>query len=112
MVGSVGSRRSGNAAPGVAAGILLTAGAVAAASGTDERHVRLGPLTLDTTCPLRHLTGRRCPGCGMTRAVALALRGRPLRATRTHPGAIPMLIALSIQLGRALRPNRASLGAA
>lgn len=99
-------------APAVAAGLLLGGAGVAALSGTDERHVRLGPWRLDSTCPFRHLTGRRCPGCGMTRAVALALRGKPLRATRTHPGAIPLLAALSIQLGRALWPSRVSPGVA
>lgn len=95
--------------PAIAAGLLLGGAGLAALSGTDERYVRLGPLTLDSTCPIRHLTGRRCPGCGMTRAVALALRGKPLRATRAHPGAIPLLIALSIQLGRALRPRPTAL---
>lgn len=98
-----------DAVPAVAAGLLLGGAGLAALSGTDERHVRLGPLHVDSTCPFRRLTGRRCPGCGMTRATALALRGHPLRATRTHPGAIPLLISLSILLGRALRPRPTAL---
>jgi hypothetical protein len=82
----------------LAAGVLLTGAIVAAISGTDERRVRLGPLQVESTCPIRLATGRRCPGCGMTRAVALLLRGKPWRATRTHPAAIPLLAMLAYRL--------------
>jgi hypothetical protein len=81
--------------------VLLTGAVIAAVSGTDERCVRLGPLRIESTCPIRLATGRRCPGCGMTRAVALLLRGKPWRATRTHPAAIPLLAMLIYQLRRA-----------
>lgn len=92
---------------GAAGAALLLGGAIVAAlSGTDERQVRLGPLATDSLCPFRRLTGRRCPGCGMTRAIALLLRGRPLRATRTHVAAIPLLGALVHQLLAPLRPRR------
>jgi len=96
-----------NTVSGIAAGLLLTGAAVAALSGTDERRVRLGPLRMESTCLFRRLTGRRCPGCGMTRAVALALRGKPVRATQTHPGALPLL-ALLAHLIRGALPARRS----
>lgn len=99
-------RGAGDLVPAVAAGLLLTGAAVAALSGTDERQVRLGPLSTSSTCPFRRVTGRKCPGCGMTRAVALALRGKPWRATRTHPAAIPLLAMLGYQLGEAVRSRR------
>lgn len=36
-------------------------------------------------CPMVLLTGLPCPGCGMTRAAALFLRGQWLSAWRMHP---------------------------
>jgi hypothetical protein len=36
-------------------------------------------------CPIRAVTGRRCPGCGMTRACLLLSHGHALRATAMHP---------------------------
>lgn len=96
----------------IAAGLLLTGAVAAALSGTDERRVRLGPLSTSSTCPVRRLTGRRCPGCGMTRAVALLLRGMPWRATRTHTAAIPTLAMLVYQLRGARRSRRSQVAPA
>jgi Protein of unknown function (DUF2752) len=36
------------------------------------------------TCPLRRLTGRRCPACGLTTAVSAALHGRVRHAATLH----------------------------
>ena len=36
------------------------------------------------TCPFRRLTGRRCPACGLTTAVAAALHGRVRHAATLH----------------------------
>lgn len=99
-------RGAGDQVGGVGAALLLGGAVVAALSGTDERRVRLGPLTTGSLCPFRRLTGHRCPGCGMTRAIALLLRGKPLRATRTHVAAIPLLATLVHQLLAAVRPHR------
>jgi len=94
------------------AALLLGGATVAALSGSDERRVRLGALNVSSACPFRHLTGRRCPGCGMTRAIALLLRGKLLRATRMNPGVIPALAALVHQLLGPLRLRRSRVAVA
>jgi hypothetical protein len=43
-------------------------------------------------CLLRHAVGLPCPLCGMTRGVALCLRGHPFEAARFNPLAVPMLV--------------------
>jgi len=44
----------------------------------------LAPRLPVPTCPLRRLTGRRCPACGLTTAVSAALRGRVRHAATLH----------------------------
>ena len=39
---------------------------------------------LQAGCPFQRLTGVDCPGCGMTRAVLLALQGRFSEALQRH----------------------------
>jgi hypothetical protein len=61
------------------------------------------PLTLrghplPTLCPIRRLTGRRCPACGITRGVVYALRldfANAMRANRLTPLALLLLLARS-----------------
>jgi len=43
-------------------------------------------------CLFHRLTGLSCPGCGLTRATALLVRGRLVESLALHPGAA--LIAL------------------
>lgn len=43
-------------------------------------------------CVMRHAFGLPCPLCGMTRGVALCLRGQPLDATHFNPLAVPVLV--------------------
>lgn len=47
-------------------------------------------------CPLVLLTGLPCPGCGMTRAALLFLKGRWVQAFEMHPF-FYVLLALSIE---------------
>jgi hypothetical protein len=47
-------------------------------------------------CPVRAVTGRRCPGCGMTRACLLLSHGQAVRATRMHP-AVWLWVALLVR---------------
>jgi hypothetical protein len=47
-------------------------------------------------CPIRAVTGRRCPGCGMTRACLLLSHGRAVRATKIHP-AVWLWVALVVR---------------
>lgn len=105
-------RDAANSVSAVAAGLLLGGGALAALSGTDEDRVRLGPLSAKSICPFRRLTGHSCPGCGMTRAVALLMRCKPWRATRMHPGAIPLVAFLVHRLLRARQPGLPRMAAA
>jgi len=44
----------------------------------------LAPRLPAPTCPLRRITGRRCPACGLTTAVSAALRGRVRQAAALH----------------------------
>jgi len=45
-----------------------------------------------TMCLLRHAVGLPCPLCGMTRGVALSLRGQPIDATLFNPLSVPVLL--------------------
>ncbi len=49
--------------------------------------VRLAGRDLPTLCPYRLLTSRPCPGCGLTRAMVLAVHGDMTQARRSHPAA-------------------------
>jgi len=42
-------------------------------------------------CPVRLLTGHRCPGCGMGHAVVAAMRGDLTASFYAHPLGIPLL---------------------
>ena len=44
----------------------------------------LAPRLPAPACPLRRLTGRRCPACGLTTAVSAALHGRVRHAATLH----------------------------
>jgi hypothetical protein len=61
-------------------------------------------------CPVRALTGWRCPGCGSTHAVAALLAGHWSEAWQSNPAALmaaPLLAAVVlVQLFAALRWNR------
>jgi hypothetical protein len=79
--------------------------AVAALAGLAARVARptgpRAPLTLrghplPIVCPIRRLTGRRCPACGLTRGVVYALRldlANAMRANRLTPLALLLLLA-------------------
>src|SRR5262245_11914022 len=45
-----------------------------------------------TLCMLRHAVALPCPFCGVTRGVALTLRGRPAEATRFNPLTLPVVV--------------------
>lgn len=54
--------------------------------------LRLAGIRLPPACWLSALTGIPCAGCGMTRAVVLALHGEPAASFRAHPFAIPLIL--------------------
>lgn len=62
-------------------------------------------------CPSRWL-GRRCPGCGLTRALSLLLHGRARAAVATHPGVLivaPLLVWLVLAGEVRLAPRQRRL---
>lgn len=69
----------------LAAATLAAARALTTLSPDRHAHWRIGGRRVGSLCPIRKLTGHRCPGCGMTRACSLAAHGHPIRATRTNP---------------------------
>ena len=68
-------------------------------------------------CPIFHLTGRRCPGCGMTRAFCCILHGRFADAFGWNPLCtvmFPLCVLLSIDeaatfVSRLCNKNRRSV---
>ncbi len=59
-------------------------------------------------CAFYQITGRPCPGCGLTTAFALMARGRPLAAVVVQPfGALLFMLAL---VGAAALSTTAALG--
>lgn len=80
------SSRSANVAVIAAIVALLAAGALLHPDGAGERTaLSLFGLPLPTVCWFRLTTGIPCPGCGLTRAVALLLHGRLLASLAMHP---------------------------
>lgn len=67
-----------------------------------------------TLCPIKALTGRNCPGCGMTRATSSALHGNFKQALRYNRLVVIMLPILAYQwlqmLSREYRSYRALTG--
>ncbi len=59
-------------------------------------------------CPVREVTGVPCPGCGLTRAVMLLLRGDFYGALKMHAYAPLLLIALILLFGAAVLPREYS----
>jgi hypothetical protein len=87
-----------------AAAILLSSAALAATArwpGANQPLVVLGSARIPELCLFHRVTGRRCPGCGMSRAFVLLWRGRIQEAIRSNP-ASPFLFATLFWL--ALRP--------
>ncbi len=56
-------------------------------------------------CPILHLTGIPCPGCGLTRAIMLLLQGDVLASIRFHAFAPIFLIAIVVVALAALLPK-------
>jgi len=79
------SRASNIAVVGMVAG-LLAAGALLHPDGTGERaHLSLLGMPLPAICWFRLTTGFPCPGCGLTRAVALLMHGSFGASLAMHP---------------------------
>jgi len=55
-------------------------------------------------CPIRSTFGVTCPGCGLTRAIALLLKGSWQMAVQTHPFAPLLLIIMILMLAAITLP--------
>jgi Protein of unknown function (DUF2752) len=67
----------------------------------------LGRRDLPVICPIRRLTGRNCPICGMTRGVASLARLQLRRANLEHPAALALVILTLLSwLNRARSDDR------
>ena len=56
-------------------------------------------------CPFRHVLNMPCPGCGLTRAVHLLLRGQWQQSIQTHAFAPVLLLAAVVLLLSVLLPG-------
>lgn len=50
-------------------------------------------------CPVARFLHRPCPGCGMSRAAELLLRGHFRESLRMQPAVVPALAALALLMG-------------
>lgn len=81
---------------------VLLAAAVARLADVTEQGIVLAGLRLPTTCSYKLVLGHRCPGCGLTRSLFLAFKGRWRQSRAAHPSGIWMAVFLLVQLlGRA-----------
>jgi hypothetical protein len=99
------SSRSSNLAVVGAVLLLLAAGALLTPRGAgDTTGLSLLGVPLPTICWFRLTTGMPCPGCGMTRAIALLMHGRLGSSLAINPfGAVAVGLALLQIPPRAVR---------
>ena len=76
------------------AGILLGA----LVSNVHSGSVTLAGVPMPPVCVFKLLTSLDCPGCGLTRALVLAVHGRFLQSYYMHIWGTPLLILLLFQV--------------
>jgi hypothetical protein len=64
----------------------------------DATQISLFGIRLPSVCLFRRITGLECPGCGLTRAVVLALHGQFYQSFMVHVLGIPAAILLLLQI--------------
>lgn len=75
---------------------LLILGGVLASASADN--VAVAGLPVPPLCPFRLLTGHNCPGCGLTRALVLALHGQWRASVHMHLWGIPLALLAVLQI--------------
>jgi hypothetical protein len=94
---------------------IMMRSAAASRSITAVVAVHLGLLLANLPawpCPLRHVTGCPCPGCGLSRAIVALFAGDWSMMWRTHAFAPLVVIALAMIAVAAVLPARARLALA
>lgn len=110
-----------NAAAAATVVLLSSAGLAAAANspGVDQPLIVLDSVRVPELCLFHRASGRRCPGCGMSRAFVLLWRGRVREAVESNPVSPIIFAALAwlalrpmVHVGRAVGYGRPKLGVA
>src|SRR5262245_43518696 len=71
---------------------------VAFLAQADATQISLFGIRLPSVCLFRRITGLQCPGCGLSRAVVLALHGQFYQSFMVHVLGIPTAILLLLQI--------------
>jgi hypothetical protein len=87
--------------PALAFAAWLVAIVAARVDGQDVVRWRGSDTAVGSLCPIRAVTGHRCPGCGMTRACLLLSHGHAVRATMLHPAVWLWVVLLARDACRA-----------
>lgn len=58
------------------------------------------------SCPILHVTGLPCPGCGLSRAIVLLLHGDWHTSLELHAFAPVFILGLTLIFGAAVLPQR------
>lgn len=67
----------------------------------DGQHVEVAGRAMPVLCPIRRVTGRRCPGCGMTRAMTFITRGHLRKAISVNIFAVPVALVVLARMATA-----------
>lgn len=62
-----------------------------------------------TLCPLALAGFNYCPGCGLGRAIALALQGHIGSSISMHPFGVPAILLIADRIGQIVRFNTKTL---
>jgi len=63
---------------------ILCSALLISPAGSGERHLHIGSFLIPDICIFKNLTGIRCPGCGLTRAMVAAAHGEIEQSLSHH----------------------------
>jgi hypothetical protein len=77
--------------------IILLGSVLLTPAGSAEEPLYLGPLPIPHTCVFKNLTGRPCPGCGLTRSIVAAAHGDVTQSFHFHRLGLLTLVYILLQ---------------